>query len=82
MGREIFPLLEKTRPGKGGEIQLTDALVKLARQTKVYGYEFLGKRYDIGDKVGFVCATVAYALKRADLRDRVMEYLRTTLGDK
>ena len=82
LGPEIFPLLEKTRPGKGGEIQLTDALVQLARQTKVYGYEFLGKRYDIGDKVGFVCATVAYALKRADLRDRVMEYLRTTLGDK
>jgi len=82
LGPEIFPLLEKTRPGKGGEIQLTDALVQLARQTKVYGYEFLGERYDIGDKVGFVRATVAYALKRADLRDRVMEYLQAIIAAK
>lgn len=82
LGPEVFPLLERTRAGKGGEIQLTDALVELARRTKVYGYEFLGDRYDIGDKVGFVRATVAYALKRADLRDRVVEYLQTALAAK
>lgn len=82
LGPEIFSILEKTPPGKGGEIQLTDALVELARQTKVYGYEFSGDRYDIGDKVGFVRATVDYALKRADLRDKVLEYLQATLSGK
>jgi UTP--glucose-1-phosphate uridylyltransferase len=78
---EVFSLLEKTPPGRGGEIQLTDALVDLARRKKVYGYEFMGDRYDIGDKVGFVRATVAYALKRSDLRDKVLEFLRTTLNE-
>lgn len=74
---EIFGLLEQVRPGKGGEIQLTDGISQLAREQKVYGYEFEGIHYDIGDKLGFVKATVAYALKRPDLRDRVQEYLRS-----
>jgi UTP--glucose-1-phosphate uridylyltransferase len=75
---EIFSILQKLPPGKGGEIQLTDGLAQLVRERKVYGCEFLGDRYDIGDKFGFVRATVAYALKRPDLRDKLLEYLKTT----
>ncbi len=74
---EIFPLLRRTTPGAGGEIQLTDAIRALAAERTVYGYEFRGARYDAGDKVGFVQATVAFALKRPDLRDAVRAYLRT-----
>jgi UTP--glucose-1-phosphate uridylyltransferase len=73
---EIFSILQKLPPGKGGEIQLTDGLAQLVRERKVYGCEFLGDRYDIGDKFGFVRATVAYALKRPDLKDKVLEYLK------
>jgi UTP--glucose-1-phosphate uridylyltransferase len=74
---EIFEILEKQTPGRGGEIQLTDGLARLARQRKMYGCAFNGQRYDIGDKFGFVRATVAYALKRPDLRDKVSEYLKS-----
>ena len=76
---EIFAILESLPAGKGGEIQLTDGLSRLVQDRKVFGCEFQGERYDIGDKLGFVRATVAYALKRPDLRDRVVEYLRTTI---
>ena len=79
---EIFALLERAAPGKGGEIQLTDGIADLARQKKVYGYEFEGEHYDIGDKLGFVRATVAYALKRADLKKPIREYLRGVLDRK
>lgn len=75
---EIFSILQALPPGKGGEIQLTDGLAQLVRQRQVYGCEFLGDRYDIGDKFGFVRATVAYALKRADLKDKVLQYLKAT----
>ena len=74
---EIFSILDKLPPGKGGEIQLTDGLAELVRERKVFGCEFVGDRYDIGDKFGFVRATIAYALKRPDLRDKVLEYLKT-----
>jgi UTP--glucose-1-phosphate uridylyltransferase len=74
---EIFTVLEKLPPGTGGEIQLTDGLAQLVREREVYGYEFVGDRYDVGDKFGFVRATVAYALKRPELREQVKEYLRT-----
>lgn len=74
---EIFSILGKLPPGKGGEIQLTDGLAELVRERKVFGCEFVGDRYDIGDKFGFVRATIAYALKRPDLRDKVLEYLKT-----
>ena len=79
---EIFALLERAAPGKGGEIQLTDGIADLARQKKVYGYEFEGEHYDIGDKLGFVRATVAYALKRVDLKKPIREYLRGVLDRK
>ncbi len=75
---EIFSILQKLPSGKGGEIQLTDGLAQLVCERKVYGCEFLGDRYDIGDKFGFVRATVAYALKRPDLKDKVFEYLKST----
>jgi len=74
---EIFAILENLPAGRGGEIQLTDALAELVRERRVYGCEFQGDRYDIGDKFGFVRATVAYALKRPDLKDRVVEYLKS-----
>ena len=74
---EIFKILQNLPPGQGGEIQLTDGLAQLVCEREIFGCEFVGDRYDIGDKVGFVRATVAYALKRADLRDKVLEYLKT-----
>jgi len=74
---DIFSCLEKIQPGKGGEIQLTDAIAELARRRKVYGYEFTGEHYDVGDKLGIVRANVAYALKRPDLEQKLREYLRT-----
>jgi len=74
---EIFEILQKQPPGRGGEIQLTDGLAQLARRRKMFGCAFAGERYDIGDKFGFVRATVAYALKRPDLKDKVTEYLRS-----
>ncbi len=76
---EVFAILEKLPAGKGGEIQLTDGLAQLVRERKVFGCEFEGDRYDIGDKFGFVRATVAYALKRPDLKDRVTDYLKSTI---
>jgi UTP--glucose-1-phosphate uridylyltransferase len=74
---EIFEILKNQAPGRGGEIQLTDGLAQLARRRKMFGCAFVGERYDIGDKFGFVRATVAYALKRPDLKDKVTEYLKS-----
>ncbi|SHJ92599.1 UDP-glucose pyrophosphorylase [Anaerobranca californiensis DSM 14826] len=71
----IFPILEKTKPGKGGEIQLTDALKELASKEAMYAYNFVGRRYDVGDKLGFLEATVDFALMREDLRDGFIKYL-------
>ena len=72
----IFDILEKTEPGKGGEIQLTDALKVLAKQEKMFAYDFEGRRYDIGDKEGFLEACVEYALRRDDLKDKFSAYLK------
>ncbi|MCR5030037.1 MAG: UTP--glucose-1-phosphate uridylyltransferase GalU [Selenomonadaceae bacterium] len=77
---EIFSILEKTQPGRGGEIQLTDAIRVLAGQQAVYAYNFFGRRYDIGDKEGFLEATVEQALKRPELRERFLTYLVKTVG--
>lgn len=74
---QIFKILEETKPGRGGEIQLTDALSKLINEEAIYAYEFEGIRYDVGDKLGFLKATVEYALRREDLRDGFIEYLNT-----
>lgn len=77
---EIFALLEHTAPGRGNEIQLTDAICRLAKMEKVYAYCFSGRRYDIGDKQGYLEATVEYALKSPELRDRFLSYLSRTVG--
>jgi len=71
----IFSILSETKPGKGGEIQLTDALKVLAQREAVYAYDFEGKRYDLGDKLGFLQATVEFALRRADLGRDFKAYL-------
>ena len=72
---EIFDILEDLPPGRGGEIQLTDALNILARQGKVHAYRFTGQRYDIGDKLGFLEATVDIALSRPDIAESFRRYL-------
>jgi len=73
---QIFDILTQTKPGKGGEIQLTDALKELARQDAVYAYDFIGQRYDVGDKLGFLKATVEFALRREDLGADFKAYLQ------
>ena len=72
---KIFEILENTKPGKGNEIQLTDALLKLIEHEAMYAYDFEGRRYDVGDKLGFLQATVEYALRKEELRDGFIEYL-------
>lgn len=73
--REIFPILEHTLPGKGGEIQLTDGLQALANSMPLYGYEFTGDRYDAGDKVGYLEANIAFALKRPQMVARLKAFI-------
>ncbi len=73
----IFEVLTRTEAGKGGEVQLTDALRLLLKQEKMYAYVYEGKRHDAGDKLGFLKATVEFALKREDLGGPLREYLRT-----
>ena len=72
----IFEILEETTPGKGGEIQLTDAMSKLMQEEGFLGYEFSGKRDDAGDKFGFVQANIAYALKNPEVAPRLLAYMR------
>jgi UTP--glucose-1-phosphate uridylyltransferase len=73
---EIFTFLERATPGKGGEIQLTDALKALLSSSSVYAYDFIGKRYDVGNKQGFLEATIEFALKRDELKDEFTAYLK------
>ena len=77
---EIFNILENQEPGKGGEIQLTDALQTLATKEAIYAYNFEGRRYDVGDKLGFLEATVDFALKRPELRDDFIDFLKSKAG--
>jgi UTP--glucose-1-phosphate uridylyltransferase len=72
----VFELLEQTAPGAGGEIQLTDGIRALLKEEKVYGYNFEGKRFDAGDKLGMLQATVEFALKRSDLGPQFRAYLK------
>ena len=74
---QIFEILEQTKPGKGGEIQLTDALKVLAEREKMFAYDFIGRRYDVGDKLGYLEATVEFALRRPDLAAKFRAYLKT-----
>ena len=79
---QIFEILENTKPGKGNEIQLTDALETLIRNEAMYAYDFEGRRYDVGDKLGFLQATVEFALNREELREDFIEYLNTKPWEK
>ncbi len=74
---EVFDILEQTKPGKGGEIQLTDALRVMARCGNVYAYNFTGKRYDTGNKLGYLKAVVEFALRREDLGNDFRTYLKS-----
>jgi UTP--glucose-1-phosphate uridylyltransferase len=76
----IFAMLEKTSRGAGGEIQLTDGIAGLLAEEKVLTYRFAGKRYDCGDKLGYLEATVEYALRHSTLKDSFKKYLQTLLG--
>lgn len=78
---DIFNILEHTKPGKGGEIQLTDALKELLTREAMYAYTFEGRRYDVGDKLGFLQATVEFALKRKDIKDEFYTYLKKLIID-
>ena len=73
---DVFEVLARTEPGKGGEIQLTDAIQTMASREAVYAYCFKGKRYDVGDKLGFLKATVEYALRRPALGEPFRKYLK------
>ena len=77
MTNKIFELLETQEKGKGGEIQLTDAIKRLIEFENVYAYMFEGKRYDVGSKEGFVEATIDFALERDDLKDVIKEYIKS-----
>ena len=73
---EIFRMLAEGRPGAGGEIQLTDGLLALCRERPMYGYEFSGRRYDLGDRVGFIAAQIGFGLKRPELADSLRACLK------
>jgi UTP--glucose-1-phosphate uridylyltransferase len=73
----VFDALSNITPGSGGELQLTDGLRQLLKKEKMYGYVFQGKRHDTGDKLGFLKATVEFALKRADLGEPLRQYLKS-----
>ncbi|WP_066065389.1 UTP--glucose-1-phosphate uridylyltransferase GalU [Neobacillus soli] len=77
---EIFQLLENQESGSGGEIQLTDAIQRLNRSQNVYAYDFEGKRYDVGEKLGFIKTTIEMALSRDDLRENLLDYLVQLVG--
>jgi len=79
---EIFELLETQTVGAGGEIQLTDAIQRLMDRQAVYAYDFEGIRYDVGDKFGFIKATIDFALDREELHDQVLQYIQTIVGEK
>ncbi len=78
---EIFELLERTTPGHGGEIQLTDALLALSNKRAMYAYEFVGKRYDAGDKLGYLKAIVDFGLSHNSLGKPFREYLRKVCAE-
>lgn len=78
---DIFDFIEKTPPGKNGEIQLTDALRMMALQQRIYSYKFDGKRHDIGNRLDYLKATIEFTLHRPDLRDAFVEFLESEVPD-
>ncbi len=79
---DIFEFLEKQEVGAGGEIQLTDAIQKLNEVQPVYAYSFTGKRYDVGEKLGFVKTTIEFALQKEDLREELVAFLKDLLKNE
>lgn len=78
----IFDILENQKPGAGGEIQLTDAIAELNEHEAVYAYEFDGKRYDVGEKIGFIKTTIEFALQRNDLREEILFVLKEIYSEQ
>jgi UTP--glucose-1-phosphate uridylyltransferase len=78
---EIFSLLEETEPGHGGEIQLTDALLKLSMQRGLYAYEFEGIRFDAGDKLGYLKAIIAFGARHSELGEEFRKYIKEVSAD-
>ncbi|AGK55743.1 UTP--glucose-1-phosphate uridylyltransferase GalU [Bacillus sp. 1NLA3E] len=78
---EIFKFLERQEIGAGGEIQLTDAIQELNQIQRVFAYEFEGKRYDVGEKLGFIETTIQFALEREDLRGDLLRFMEKTLSE-
>jgi UTP--glucose-1-phosphate uridylyltransferase len=78
---EIFDAIKQTKPGKGGEIQLTDALRILNKKQPMYAYNFDGVRYDLGNKLDYIKATIEYALRRSEFGDEIENYLRSILNE-
>jgi UTP--glucose-1-phosphate uridylyltransferase len=76
----IFDILEKTRPGAGGEIQLTDGIATLLKEERVLAYRFEGRRFDCGSRIGLIEATIQYALDHDDLADAARAYMRDALS--
>ncbi|MCI9136964.1 MAG: UTP--glucose-1-phosphate uridylyltransferase, partial [Lachnospiraceae bacterium] len=74
---EIFPFLETQDEGCGGEIQLTDALKRLAKEQAMYAYDFKGHRYDVGTKTGFIQANIEFALRNDELKEEMKAYLES-----
>lgn len=78
---EIFEFLEEQEVGAGGEIQLTDAIQKLNKIQRVFAYDFEGKRYDVGEKLGFITTSIDFALQRDDLKDDLLDYLKQKINE-
>ncbi|MEC1072277.1 sugar phosphate nucleotidyltransferase, partial [Priestia megaterium] len=76
---EIFKFLEEQEVGAGGEIQLTDAIQKLNEIQRVFAYDFEGRRYDVGEKLGFIQTSIEFALQHDDLKDSLLEFLAEVL---
>jgi len=76
---EIFEMIEQTPPGKGREIQITDAMIRLAQSNPFYGLKFAGRSFDCGSKIGFLSANVAYALDRPDIAPALRDEIRRLL---
>ena len=78
----IFDILETLQPGAGGEIQLTDAIAELNKHEAVYAYDFEGRRYDVGEKMGFIQTTIEFALQREELKNELLDYLASVVERK
>ena len=77
---DIFDILDNTAPGAGGEIQLTDAIQKLNEIQRVFAYDFEGKRYDVGEKLGFIQTTLEFAMQDDELKDSLIPFMQDLLA--